>query len=145
MSFFLFFVYFLLPAPAILLALLLIPFPRAVKSRILKVTDSVLFVKVHPSIPFLSLFWLVFSVSVVTLMHCMSSYWTNDQLFRTIKQQGGNSRESLVKLLASERNLWIAICATSIWIVLHRHRHLQKQYTALEVQLESKGASKKKI
>ena len=84
MGFFLFFVYLLFPIPAIVLALLLIPFPVSIKQKIIRFADFILFVNVHPAVPGLSLFWLCFLVSMITLTHCVNGYLASDNMVWSI-------------------------------------------------------------
>lgn len=141
-SFFSLFVYVFFPLPALLLVLLMLPLPGGVKNWLVKLTDGILFVHPHPNIP-LSLFWLSLGVSAVTLFSSYQSYSKNQESYASVRANGGLLLEPRIKLLASERNLWISASATCLWIILHRFRNLQKRFHRLELELSTFEAENK--
>lgn len=84
--------------PCVLLALLLLPFPRSVHKQVLKLTDSILFYHPHPNIQ-LSLFWISFGVSFLTLVATYQAYDDKKATYYSVKEHGGNTEVALAKLL----------------------------------------------
>mmetsp|Transcript_15737 Transcript_15737/g.17766 ORF Transcript_15737/g.17766 Transcript_15737/m.17766 type:complete len:148 (-) Transcript_15737:219-662(-) len=126
MSYFKVFVQVIFPVPVILLGLLLLPLPISVHKGVISLTDSILFLRPHPHIH-ISLFWLCFGVSVVTLFSSYQAYNDNKEVYYSVKHSGGHQSPALTKLMAAERNVWISLAASVLWLLLHRYRSLMKR------------------
>lgn len=139
MSGWLFFCWVMLPIPAVLIILLLLPSPAFVRNSIVNLCDSILFVKPHPQIP-LSLFWVCQLACVIIFFGCVNTYLKSYEDYKSNKNFGERPK---IKLLAAERNVWLSLYATSMWFFLHRYRHLQKKYIALEKETSKDSNIKK--
>lgn len=135
-SYFSLFVNFMFPIPAILLALLLFPLPSKVQESVVQLADSVLFFEPHPQVK-ISLFWLCFGVAAVTLYLAYQEYDERKDIYLSVKRSGGQESPALVKLMASERNCWISLTATLLWLMLHRYRSLLKRCRKAESAIET--------
>jgi hypothetical protein len=131
-SFFKVFVYALFPPAALLLMLLLLPFPQRVARAVIQLCDAFLFLQPHPQVP-LSLFWIVFGISSLTFSVHMDELVRIQKEYRGFQQERFEDRNRLqVKLLAEERNCWISGCCLTLWLGVHRYRSLLKKYYKLE-------------
>jgi hypothetical protein len=125
MTYFKVFVFLLFPPAALLLTLLVLPFPLPVTKLIIRWCDKLLFWRPHPHIP-LSLFWCVLALSFLTFAETFSDMgqaWTE---YHESKKAGRSDR-TLIRLMAEERNAWISGFAFVLWVLLHRFRNLLKQ------------------
>mmetsp|Transcript_4859 Transcript_4859/g.6150 ORF Transcript_4859/g.6150 Transcript_4859/m.6150 type:complete len:145 (+) Transcript_4859:103-537(+) len=141
MSYFKFFVTVLFPIPAILLTLLLLPLPTSIHVGVIRLADSILFLKPHPNLE-LSLFWLCFGLSCFTLFSAYQSYDNNKEVYYNVKNHGGHQPHALVKLMAAERNVWISTLGCALWLILHRYRSLMKRCFRAESLLENEVEKK---
>jgi hypothetical protein len=131
LSYFSLFTWSLFPPAALLIALLILPFPHKVNRAVVGLCDAVLFWNPHPSIPGLSLFWLVFLIGGITFLAVLEELKSRVDDYYTHKTERG-----LVSLLAAERNAWISGCFTTLWVILHRYRSLLKKYHNLREQVK---------
>lgn len=136
-SYFSFFVNVMFPVPAVLLALLLFPLPAGVQQGVLRLADRVLFFEPHPYVK-VSVFWISFVVSLVTLFYSYQEYDERKDIYTSAKRGGGDQAQALIKLMAAERNCWISLTATGLWLILHRYRSLLKRCRRAEAVGETK-------
>jgi len=73
----------------------------------------------------------------------LDSMFEKKQVYYDVKHSGGHTSDALVKLLASERNVWITGTGWCLWVLLHRFRNLVKKTNSLEAQLEQASQDKK--
>eukprot|EP00515_Schizochytrium_aggregatum_P000579 CAMPEP_0202040404 /NCGR_PEP_ID=MMETSP0962-20130828/20552_1 /ASSEMBLY_ACC=CAM_ASM_000488 /TAXON_ID=4773 /ORGANISM="Schizochytrium aggregatum, Strain ATCC28209" /LENGTH=147 /DNA_ID=CAMNT_0048604677 /DNA_START=77 /DNA_END=520 /DNA_ORIENTATION=- len=142
LSYFKTFVWVMFPPPLLLLGLLLLPLPNALRNATLRFSDSVLFLKVHPSLK-LSLFWFCLLLSTLTFLSCIQAVAEKREIYQSAKING-NACEQLVKLLGAERNAWISGTACALWVILHRFRSVFKAHRMLEMQVEAAVAQEAK-
>jgi len=139
MSYIAFFTASLFRPGAVLLALLLAPLPNKLTASVVKLSDLILFAKLHPQIP-ISVFWLILTSCAVTLTSNCYELRNLRQGYRLEKRIHGTFFKDkdrwLVDLLSKERNLWISALCGIIWIVIHRHRSLLKESFELNRRLE---------
>ena len=115
---------------ALLLLLLVAPFPRPVQRFVVSLCDSVLFWQPHPNVP-LSFFWVVLLLSVLTFVAVAQDMM---ELHAAYHSGAPKSERVLIKLLAEERNAWISGCCAALWVGLHRYRSLLKKLHAAHEQ-----------
>jgi hypothetical protein len=142
-SYFKVFVYLLFPPAALLITLLIIPFPTLITRKIIALCDSILFCRPHPYIP-IPLFWCVLLLSFLTFMEMYNDL----KLVRVdyeMAKKGGNFDKQLIKLMVEERNLWISGFAFVLWVLLYKLCYLLKAYYDLNEQFKSVNQSIKEL
>jgi hypothetical protein len=115
------FAWTLLPLAFALLGLLILPLPDGIRKHIIAFIDTVLFFEV----PLLgiSLFWFVIGLSATVLV---AAYAEWDAAMDKDPNAAGSSdlREKLLKKqFKSEKNLWVAAFAFTLYVTIHRYRH----------------------
>jgi hypothetical protein len=115
------FAWTLLPLAFALLGLLILPLPDRIRKHIIAFIDTVLFFEV----PLLgiSLFWFVIGLSATVLV---AAYAEWDAAMDKDPNAAGSSdlREKLLKKqFKSEKNLWVAAFAFTLYVTIHRYRH----------------------
>lgn len=126
LSYFKVYVWFLFPPAAVLLFLLLVPLPHGARRGVVALSDAVLFSRPHPHLA-LSLFWLVFLLSLTTFVLVVDEMRQVSAQYREARGEV-RTTELKIKLLAEERNAWISACCMTLWLVVHRFRNLLKKY-----------------
>ena len=115
------FAWTLMPLAFALLGLLILPLPDGIRKHIIAFIDKVLFIKV-PLFE-ISLFWFVTGLSATVLM---AAYVEWGSAMDKDPDAAGSSdlREKLLKKqFKSEKNLWVAAFAFTLYVTIHRYRH----------------------
>jgi hypothetical protein len=116
------FAWTLFPLAFALLGLLILPLPDSIRKHIIAFIDAVLFFEV-PGLGGVSLFWFVTALSAFVLA---ASYIEWDAAMDKDPDAAGTSdlREKLLKKqFKSEKNLWMAAFAFTLYVTIHRYRH----------------------
>lgn len=119
----------LFPIPFLLLALLSLPLPSTLRTRvrrlILRFTDMVLFYKMGGAV---TVYALLTSVSVVLFgITSMETYQFTQKLkLRPISDAKSDILARALKW-RSERNFWISFFSVTLWLLLYRMRGLMKE------------------
>lgn len=111
----------------VLLPALTLPLSPNIQRHVVKICDNFLFSHPHPSLN-ISLFWIIINISGLTLFTQYRKMTRARALFQHVKLKGGNKKDSLIRLLAAQRNVWMAASGFFAWIFLHRYRSLLKKY-----------------
>lgn len=115
------FAWTLLPLAFALLGLLILPLPDGIRKHIIAFIDTVLFCEV----PLLgiSLFWFVIGLSATVLVAAYAEW--NAAMDKDPDAAGSSDlREKLLKKqFKSEKNLWVAAFAFTLYVTIHRYRH----------------------
>ena len=133
------FAWTLLPLAFALLGLLILPLPDGIRKHIIAFIDTVLFCEV----PLLgiSLFWFVIGLSATVLVAAYAEW--NAAMDKDPDAAGSSDlREKLLKKqFKSEKNLWVAAFAFTLYITIHRYRHDVK--ASLKAKDDGAAAKKK--
>lgn len=122
----------LFPVPFFFLVLLSLPFPfkigTKIRSIILKIMDVILF---RPIAGGLSLYFLCVLLSIILLV--ISTADTLKTASRLEESRDANwANQHRCNKWRSERNFWISLFSTSLWLILYRVQMMSKQINALK-------------
>lgn len=115
------FAWTLFPLAFALLTLLILPLPDGIRKHIVAFVDTVLFIQVP--VFNVSLFWFVIVLSGSVLVAAYVEW--NSAMAKDPDSAGDSSlREKLLKRqFKSEKNLWVAAFAFTLYVTIHRYRH----------------------